>query len=51
MNVGETPVGVEETAWELVLERLGHMQPVNTNKKLNKNTLDALWEQHGASSS
>ena len=51
LNVGETLVGVEETAWELVLKRLGHMQSVNTNKKLHKNTLDALWEQHGASSS
>ena len=51
LNVGETPVGVEENAWELVLKRLGHMQSVNTNQKLHINTLDALWEQHGGSSS
>ena len=46
-NVGETPVGVEPSAWELVLKRLGHMESMSTNHLLKAKTLEALWEMQG----
>ena len=46
-NVGETPVGVAQRAWDVVLERLGHMQSEETNQLLKAKTLDALWTAFG----
>ena len=51
LNVGETPVGVEESDWERVLKRLGHMQSQYTSHVLKLKTIEALWEHHGASTS
>ena len=48
-NVGDTPVGVSEDAWEVVLRRLAHMQAQDTNHLLSAKTMDALWEKHGES--
>ena len=50
-NVGATPVGVSEDAWEVVLRRLAHMQAQDTNHLLSAKTMDALWATHGASTS
>ena len=48
LNVGTTPVGVDMSAWEEVLARLGHMESMSTNHLLKLKTLEALWEMHGA---
>ena len=50
-NVGGTPVGVPEDAWDLVLKRLGHMQSQAGCALLKEKTLASLWETHGASTS
>ena len=47
-NVGEILVGVDPSAWELVLEKLGHMESMSTNHLLKVKTMEALWEMHGA---
>ena len=44
---GETPVGVQEQAWDLVLRRLGHMQSQETNHLMKAKTVDYLWEEFG----
>ena len=48
LNVGTTPVGVDQIAWQVVLDRLGHMESMSTNHLLKLKTLEALWEMHGA---
>ena len=47
LNVGETPVGVQEIAWYVVLKRLGHMQSQETNHLMKAKTVESLWEDFG----
>ena len=48
LNDGETPVGVQEIAWDLVLKRLGHMQSQETNHLMKAKTVEELWELFSA---
>ena len=48
LNDGETPVGVQEMAWDLVLKRLGHMQSQETNHLMKAKTVEELWELFSA---
>lgn len=47
LPVGFLPVPFALAEWESILEKLGHMQCVETKQLLKAKTVEALWTAHG----
>ena len=44
---GGMAMGIDESEWEKVLERLGRMQDVGVHMELQEKTVDRLWDMKG----